>query len=112
VTGSNASHHLKSTLIHGSPRHADVEQRSDHCLSQLSDRNTRPEFGNAGLQKRIVQEVLGERNPDIKVDVADDNASRSSSDLVEVEKDVSGGEAEAEEKAPEGPRKRKGKGKN
>lgn len=63
--------------------------------------------------KRIVQEVLGSRTPDIKVDSADDNASRSSSDLVEVEKkDVS--EAEAEETVPaaEGPRKRRGKGKN
>jgi hypothetical protein len=60
--------------------------------------------------KRIVQEVLGGRTPDIKVDAADDNASRSSSDLVEVEKDVSG--AEAEEQVSEGPRKRRGKGKN
>ncbi|KAK4150957.1 hypothetical protein C8A00DRAFT_17589 [Chaetomidium leptoderma] len=55
--------------------------------------------------KRIVQEVLGGRTPEIKVETADDAASRSSSELVEVEKDMPEAEAEAE-----GPRKRRGKG--
>ena len=54
--------------------------------------------------KRIVQEVLGGRTPSIRVEPADDGASRSSSELVDVEKDLSEGSG------IEGPRKRKGKG--
>ncbi|KAK4102828.1 hypothetical protein N658DRAFT_446370 [Parathielavia hyrcaniae] len=38
--------------------------------------------------KRIVQEVLGGRTPDIKIETTDDGAGRSSNDLVEVEKDT------------------------
>ncbi|KAJ4298405.1 hypothetical protein N0V88_003435 [Collariella sp. IMI 366227] len=57
--------------------------------------------------KRIIQEVLGGRNIDIKTEATDDNASRSSSDIVEVDKDT----LEAEHGA-EGPRRRKGKGNN
>ncbi|KAL2127992.1 hypothetical protein VTI74DRAFT_9865 [Chaetomium olivicolor] len=53
--------------------------------------------------KRIVQEVLGGRNVDIKAETSDDNASRSSSDLVEVDKDT----PEAEP-GTEGQRKRRG----
>ncbi|KAK4039568.1 hypothetical protein C8A01DRAFT_46978 [Parachaetomium inaequale] len=59
--------------------------------------------------RRIVQEVLGARTPDVKAET-DDNASRSSSDLVEVEKDVSEAEPEGKSSAAEGPRKRRGKG--
>jgi hypothetical protein len=59
--------------------------------------------------KRIVQEVLGARGPDTKAET-DDIASRSSSDLVEVEKDVSEAEPEGKSSAAEGHRKRKGKG--
>ena len=63
--------------------------------------------------KRIVQEVLGGHTPDIKADSADDNASRSSSDLVDVEKDVPEVDAEGREgPAAEGPRRRRGKGSN
>jgi len=62
--------------------------------------------------KRIVQEVLGSRTPDIKIDSADDNASTSSSDLVEVEKDVSEVETGGQGSTTQGPRKRKGKGNN
>lgn len=62
--------------------------------------------------KRIVQEVLGGRTPDIKIEAADDNASRSSGELVEVEKDVAEAAAETESSATEGPRRRRGKGKN
>ncbi|KAK4133494.1 hypothetical protein BT67DRAFT_52275 [Trichocladium antarcticum] len=44
--------------------------------------------------ERIVREVLGGRVPEIKTGTTDDDASRSSNDLVEVDKDV--GEAKSE----------------
>jgi hypothetical protein len=61
--------------------------------------------------KRLVQEALGRRNlPDLKVESIDDSASRSSSDLVEVEKDIFDVEAEGKGVVTDGPRKRRGKG--
>jgi hypothetical protein len=61
--------------------------------------------------KRLVQEALGRRSPpDIKVESIDDSASRSSSDLVEVEKDISETEQEGKGVVTDGPRKRRGKG--
>jgi hypothetical protein len=44
--------------------------------------------------KRIMQEVLGGRIPEIKTEMTDDGASRSSSDLVEVDKDMPEAESE------------------
>jgi hypothetical protein len=58
--------------------------------------------------KRIVQEVLGGRTPDVKVEATDDGASRSSSDLVEVEKDTPEAETGGKGPAAEGVRKRRG----
>jgi len=58
--------------------------------------------------KRIVQEVLGGRTLETRAETTDDNASRSSSDLVEVEKDTLEAKPEKDLGA-EGPRKRKGK---
>ncbi|KAL2157941.1 hypothetical protein VTH06DRAFT_4996 [Thermothelomyces fergusii] len=56
--------------------------------------------------KRIVREVLGARAAEVKPEATDDNASRSSSDLVEVEKDTL--EAKSEKSSgTEGPGKRK-----
>jgi hypothetical protein len=60
--------------------------------------------------KRIVQEVLGGRTPSIRVEPADDGVSRSSSELVDVEKDLSEAEVADEGSGVEGPRKRRGKG--
>ncbi|KAH6855339.1 hypothetical protein B0I37DRAFT_402129 [Chaetomium sp. MPI-CAGE-AT-0009] len=61
--------------------------------------------------KRLVREALGGRSPpNVKVEVADESASRSSSDLVEVEKDISEPEPEGKGAVTDGPRKRKGKG--
>ncbi|KAL2150084.1 hypothetical protein VTH82DRAFT_7760 [Thermothelomyces myriococcoides] len=55
--------------------------------------------------KRIVREVLGARVAEAKAETADDGASRSSSDLVEVEKDTL--EAKSEKSlGDEGPGKR------
>ncbi|KAL2171187.1 hypothetical protein VTG60DRAFT_3498 [Thermothelomyces hinnuleus] len=59
--------------------------------------------------KRIVREVLGARAAEVKAEAADDDASRSSSDLVEVEKDTLEAKPEKSSGA-EGPRKRKGQG--
>ncbi|GAB1312396.1 hypothetical protein MFIFM68171_02606 [Madurella fahalii] len=59
--------------------------------------------------KRIVQEVLGERAAGVKPESADEDASRSSSDLVEVDKDVQLTEPEAQSSEAEGSGKRKGK---
>ncbi|KAL2180673.1 uncharacterized protein P884DRAFT_216093 [Thermothelomyces heterothallicus CBS 202.75] len=59
--------------------------------------------------KRIVREVLGARAAEVKAETADDDASRSSSDLVEVEKDTLEAKPEKSSGA-EGPRKRKGQG--
>jgi hypothetical protein len=58
--------------------------------------------------KRIVQEVLGGRTPDVKVEATDDGASRSSSDLVEVEKDMPEAETAGKGSAAEGVGKRRG----
>jgi hypothetical protein len=60
--------------------------------------------------KRIVQEVLGGRTPSIRVEPADDGVSRSSSELVDVEKDLSEAEVADGGSGVEGPRKRRGKG--
>lgn len=58
--------------------------------------------------RRIVQEVLGGRAAETKTESADDLASRSSSDLVEVDKYVPETAFEGQESAKEGLRERKG----
>src|SRR4029077_21074060 len=56
---TNPPHHLKSTLIHRTPGHAHVDERSDHRLAHSSGWNARPQLGNASLQKFTVQPTLG-----------------------------------------------------